>query len=136
MAALAEVLQALVEPASWPHRAVCGERIDARPVELADRRVGDHAQAVDAVGVVERDREVVQRGDRARRQAVAADLVAAVRGGVDHEHARPTPGGLDRGGRTGRSGADDGDVEALRHGSITRRSSARVQSASGSLRRW
>ncbi len=111
--------QRLVEPTSRPHRAFGREPSRRRPRQLARLLAGDHAQAVDAVGVVERDLEVVQRGDRTRRQAVAADLVAAVRGGVDHEHACPTPGGLDRGGRTGRSGTDDGDVEALRHDSIT-----------------
>jgi hypothetical protein len=44
-----------------------------------------------------------------------------VRGGVDHEHTCATSGGPDRGGRAGRAGTDDGDVEAFRHDSITPR---------------
>ena len=63
---LGELHQAFVEASAGPDRAVCGERCDAGPLELADGAVGDHAQAVDAVGVVEVDAELVERLDGTR----------------------------------------------------------------------
>ena len=109
-----ELHQACIEPSPRPHGAVRGKRRDARPVELADRGVGDHAQPVDAVRVGEVDAEFVERFDRPRGEAVATDLVAPVNALFEERDRRTTTGGADRGGGTGRPTADDEDVSLSR----------------------
>ena len=102
-----------VEAPSGPHRAVGGEGRDAGPVELSDRRVGDHPQAVDAVGVVERDAEVAQGPHRPRGEAVTTHLVPAGPRLLEHCHAGAGTGGHDGGSGTGRAATDHQQVASL-----------------------
>ena len=67
------------------------------------------------MGVGERDLELVERRDRARRQPVATDLVATVRALLDHDDAGAGPRRPDRHGGTRRSATDDRDVESFTH---------------------
>jgi hypothetical protein len=111
------VHQGGVESAAGPHRAVIGEAAGGRPVEFAHLLAGDHPQAADVVGIVERDLELVQCADGAGRETVAADLVATVCTLLEHDHVGTRPGRLDRRRCARGSGADHGDVDSLRtHG--------------------
>ncbi len=102
-----------VEASAGPHRTVVGEAIRGRPVEFAHLLAGDHPQAADVVGVVERDLQLVQGADGTWGEPVAADLVASVGALLEHDHSGAGPGGLDRRRGARGAGTDHGDVDSF-----------------------
>ena len=105
-----------VESTPGPDRAVIGEPASGRPGQLAPLRSGDHPESVDAMGTVEVDVQVLERTHGPGRETVAADLVAAVGGLLEHDHLGSGSCRTDGGGCAGRAGTDDGDVVALGRG--------------------
>jgi hypothetical protein len=110
---LRQLHQSLVQTTAWPHRSVGRERGDAGPLELAHGAVGDHAQAVDAMGVLERHTELVQGLDRPGRESVAADLVPAASALLEDRDAGSCAGRPDRRGRTCGATTDHQDVSTF-----------------------
>ncbi len=110
---LGGVHQRRVEPTAWPHRPVVREAVGGGPVELAHLLAGDHAQALDVVGVVEWDLQLVERADRTRGEPVAAHLVATVCALLEHHDAGAGSGCPDRRRRSRGAGADHGDVDSF-----------------------
>ena len=104
-----------VELAPGPDRTVGREAPGAGPVELAAGTAGDHAETVDAMHAVKADLELLESGDRARRQAIAADLVASARALLEDEHRRATARGTHRCGCAGGATADDDQITSF-HG--------------------
>ena len=102
-----------VEPTSRPDRSVIRESFGGRPVEFAHSLTGDHPQAFDVVSVVERDLEFVERTDRARRQTIAADFVAAVFCLFEDDHAEACTRRSNRRCCAGRAATNDCDVVLL-----------------------
>ncbi len=64
----------------------------------------------------DRHAELGQRRDRPRHQALAAGLVHRAGARLGHHHLQPGPGGVDRGGQSGRAAAGHQQVD---HGAAT-----------------
>ena len=104
-----------IEPPARPHGAVTREASTVGPRQLPPPLAGDHPQAVDEVGTVERDLELVERRHRPRCQPVAAHLVATMGALLEHDDLGAVACGADRRRRAGRAAADHGNVTALGH---------------------
>ena len=107
-----------VEAVPRPHRAVSGEPIGDGPRELADFSTGDHPQPVDAMCLCQIDLQVVECGNGARRETIAAHLVASVGSLVEEHHPQARSRRRDGSRRTRRTTADDEQVALVHRSSL------------------
>lgn len=107
---LSQFHQVEVKTPSGPHCTMCGKGIEAGPFEFPNGLVGDHPQAIGAVGIIEADAQIRQGFDCAGRQTITADLVSPARTFFENRHLRSSRCSANRHSRAGWSAAYDEDV--------------------------